>query len=82
MSISFLTLCIIICRCISDLIKSRIYSTSNSKVILIDYFRNVDINRTVCRSSIYLYMIINLKKDYIAACVERKIDLFGCAGKA
>lgn len=24
----------------------------------------------------------NLKKDYIAACVERKIDLFGCAGKA
>lgn len=24
----------------------------------------------------------NLKKDYIAACVERKIELFGCAGKA
>ena len=24
----------------------------------------------------------NLKKDYIAASVERKIELFGCAGKA
>ena len=24
----------------------------------------------------------NLKKDFIAAAVERKIELFGCAGKA